>query len=97
MPTLAELDSPLRSFMESIFELNTASPNMDAIGRKLAEFARDLDRRNPQAAARMMSAFRSWRALEPGRRAHAEATLRRLAAESDLSVDMRDIVDRCLQ
>lgn len=43
MPTLAELDSPLRSFMESIFELNTASPNLDAIGRRLAEFARDQD------------------------------------------------------
>ncbi|WP_067341301.1 aminopeptidase N [Stappia indica] len=63
----------------------------------VADFARDLDRRNPQAAARMMSAFRSWRALEPGRRAHAEAALRRLAAETDLSVDMRDIVERCLQ
>ncbi|WP_186389952.1 aminopeptidase N [Stappia sp. TSB10P1A] len=63
----------------------------------VADFARDLDRRNPQAAARMMSAFRSWRALEPGRRAHAEAALRRLAAEGDLSADMRDIVERCLQ
>ena len=63
----------------------------------VADFARDLDRRNPQAAARMMSAFRSWRALEPGRRAQAEAALRGLAAETDLSVDMRDIVERCLQ
>ncbi len=43
MPTLADLDSPLRSFMESIFELNTATPDMDAIGRKLASFAQDRD------------------------------------------------------
>jgi hypothetical protein len=43
MSTLAELDSPLRSFMESIFELNSGQPDMDAIGRKLAAFAQDRD------------------------------------------------------
>ena len=43
MPTLAELDSPLRSFMESIIELNSGTPDMDAIGRKLAAFAQDRD------------------------------------------------------
>jgi hypothetical protein len=43
MATLAELDSPLRTFMESIFELNSDQPDMDAIGRKLAAFAQDRD------------------------------------------------------
>ena len=43
-----------------------------------------------------MTAFRSWRALEPVRRASAEASLRRVAASRGLSRDVRDIVDRSL-
>jgi aminopeptidase N len=61
----------------------------------LAGFATDLDRRNPQVSARLLVSFRSWRALEPGRRALAEKALRRIAAE-DLSSDTRDIVTRTL-
>ena len=45
----------------------------------LADFVIDLDRRNPQTAARLLVSFRSWRALEPGRRALAEKALRRVA------------------
>ncbi|WP_029059799.1 aminopeptidase N [Stappia stellulata] len=63
----------------------------------VADFVLDLDTRNPQAAARLLSAFRSWRALEPERRARAKATLERMAQGTDLSPDVRDIVDRCLQ
>jgi aminopeptidase N len=56
-----------------------------------------IDPRNPQLAARLMTAFRSWRALEQTRRTRAEAALRRLAeASSSLSVDVRDIVSRAL-
>jgi aminopeptidase N len=56
-----------------------------------------LDPINPQVAARLTTAYRSWRALEPIRRERAEVTLRRLAAESGLSRDLRDILDRSLQ
>jgi aminopeptidase N len=55
-----------------------------------------LDAKNPQVAARLMGAFRSWRALEPVRRARAEATLRRVAAVPALSRDVHDIVARTL-
>ena len=55
-----------------------------------------LDAKNPQVAARLTTAFRSWRALEPVRRGHAEAALRRLAAEGTLSRDVKDIVERSL-
>ena len=55
-----------------------------------------LDPKNPQVAARIMGAFRSWRALEPRRRAQAEATLRRVAAAPTLSSDLHDIVARTL-
>ena len=47
-------------------------------------------------AARLMSAFRSWRALEAERRSRAEATLRRVAAMPTLSPDVHDIVARTL-
>ncbi|MBL8575528.1 MAG: aminopeptidase N [Hyphomicrobiaceae bacterium] len=63
----------------------------------VAGIVTDLDSRNPQVAARMLSAFRSWRALEPGRRALAEAQLRQIAARDGLSPDVADIVQRCLQ
>jgi aminopeptidase N len=55
-----------------------------------------LDRKNPQVAARLLSAFKSWRALEAGRRGKAEAALRRVAAQSGLSRDVADIVQRTL-
>ncbi|WP_296577155.1 aminopeptidase N [Phreatobacter sp.] len=54
------------------------------------------DPRNPQVAARLLSAFRSWRALEPGRRDLARAALERVAAAATLSADVRDIVARSL-
>jgi len=55
-----------------------------------------LDARNPQVAARLLSAFKSWRVLEGGRRAHAEAALKRVAAAAPLSRDVKDIVQRSL-
>src|SRR5579863_6541005 len=55
-----------------------------------------LDPKNPQVAARLMGAFRSWRVLEPQRRERAEATLRRVAAAPSLSRDVGDIVARTL-
>ena len=62
----------------------------------VAQTALALDQRNPQIAARLMGAFRSWRALEPKRRAHAEAALRQVAAAPNLSRDLVDIVERAL-
>jgi aminopeptidase N len=54
----------------------------------------DLDGKNPQIAARLLAAFKSWRALEPVRREQAEAALRRVAAVETLSRDVKDIVTR---
>ena len=62
----------------------------------LADTVMALDARNPQVASRMITAFKSWRALEPGRRGKAEAELRRVAAAQALSTDVRDIVERSL-
>jgi aminopeptidase N len=62
----------------------------------VADMVLDLDRRNPQVAARLLSSFRSWRALEPGRRALAERALTRVAGAAGLSSDVADIASRSL-
>jgi aminopeptidase N len=55
-----------------------------------------LDPRNPQVAARLLSALKSWRVLEPSRRALAQAALQRVAAAPALSRDVHDIATRAL-
>jgi aminopeptidase N len=55
-----------------------------------------LDPKNPQLAARMATAFRTWRTLEPGRRALAQAALQRIKDTAKLSRDLSDIVERAL-
>ncbi|MEZ5812100.1 MAG: aminopeptidase N [Rhizobiaceae bacterium] len=55
-----------------------------------------IDRTNPQVAARLATALRSWRSLEPGRREKARRTLARIAASESLSTDLSDIIDRTL-
>ncbi len=55
-----------------------------------------LDPKNPQLAARLATAFRTWRTLEEGRRAKAEAALSRIKSTRNLSRDLSDIVERAL-
>ncbi len=55
-----------------------------------------LDRRNPQLAARLATALRSWRSLEPERQGKARDALAAIAAQQGLSTDVRDIVERTL-
>jgi aminopeptidase N len=62
----------------------------------VADSVLTLDAKNPQVAARLMTAYRAWRTLEPGRRARAEATLTRVAQSPELSRDLADIVERSL-
>lgn len=62
----------------------------------VADIVVALDPKNPQVAARLMGAFRSWRALESERRNRAQAALRSVAATPSLSRDVADIVARSL-
>ncbi|GLS32946.1 aminopeptidase N [Mesorhizobium albiziae] len=55
-----------------------------------------VEKRNPQIAARLATALRSWRSLEPVRQAKARETLLSIAAADNLSADLRDIVERTL-
>jgi len=62
----------------------------------VADCVMALDRINPQVAARILSAFKTWAVLEPQRRGKAERVLKRIAASEDLSRDVSDILTRTL-
>ncbi len=62
----------------------------------LAEQVTVLDQSNPQVAARLLTAMRSWRSLEPVRREKARAALGMIAERDALSTDVRDIAERTL-
>lgn len=64
--------------------------------RFLAAQILDIDPKNPQLAARILTSMRSWRALEEVRAEHALNALRRIAGAEKLSADVSDIVERML-
>ncbi len=57
----------------------------------------ELDKINPQVAARMLGAFRSWRALESGRKRLALRALEKIASTPGLSNDVHEIVSKMLE
>ena len=63
----------------------------------LADSVLVCDRRNPVVAARLVSAFNRWRKYDAGRQALIQKELERIAAASDLSGDVREIVSKTLQ
>jgi aminopeptidase N len=63
----------------------------------LADQVLALDRLNPQIAARMLGALRSWRSLESGRRAKARKALQRIVRTRPLSPDVQEIASRVLE
>jgi aminopeptidase N len=89
----------VRSLLQSFATGNpTQFARADGAGFELiAESVLEIDRKNPQVASRLLTSFRSWRALEPQRSALAETALLRVSASENLSRDSRDIVDRTLQ
>ncbi|CAN7377453.1 aminopeptidase N [Mesorhizobium caraganae] len=64
--------------------------------RFFAQTVLEVEKRNPQVAARLATALRSWRSLEPGRQAKAREALLAIAGAENLSADLRDIVERTL-
>ncbi len=62
----------------------------------VAERILEIDRFNPQLAARLLTAFRSWRTLESGRRKLSERALKGIAKSKPLSRDVYEIVTRTL-
>lgn len=97
---LFSLDNPNR--VRSLIGAFSAS-NPTGFNRKdgaayafFADTILSIDPENPQLAARLLTALRSWRSLEDTRREHARAALARISGAGKLSTDLRDIVDRTL-
>ncbi|WP_269583052.1 aminopeptidase N [Roseibium sp. Sym1] len=89
----------VRALLQSFATGNpTQFARADGAGFELiAESVLEIDKRNPQVASRLLTSFRSWRALDPQRSALAESALLRVSSCEELSRDSRDIVDRTLQ
>ncbi|TXI71954.1 MAG: aminopeptidase N [Dokdonella sp.] len=64
--------------------------------RFLGEQIGQLDRLNPQVAARLARRFDRWRRFDVVRQEHAQAALETLRGRGGLSADVREIVDRAL-
>ncbi len=62
----------------------------------IGEAILEIDGFNPMIAARLASAFSTWRMLEPGRRALAQAMLERITAKEGLSRDTGEVVGKML-
>ena len=68
----------------------------DGSGYRLtAQIIEQADKKNPALAARLLTAFEQWKALEPEAKASAQATLKQLQA-GDLSKNAADIITRTL-
>ena len=63
----------------------------------VADQVLEIDKFNPQVAARLLGAFRSWRSLKGDRRKLAKAELGRIAKTKSLSRDAYEIVSRILE
>jgi aminopeptidase N len=88
----------MRSLAGSFAALNQTQFNAnDGSGYDfVSKIVLDLDAKNPQVAARLLSAFKSWRMLEANRRSLAERALRHVASAASLSPDVKDIAERSL-
>ncbi|MBV9954807.1 MAG: aminopeptidase N C-terminal domain-containing protein, partial [Pseudolabrys sp.] len=88
----------MRSLIGSFLANATQFNRKDGAGyRFAAETIVALDPVNPQVAARLATAFRTWRSMEAERRAQAEAALKQIEAKPGLSRDVSDIVERALE
>ena len=88
----------IRSLIGSFAQANPSQFNRaDGQGYEfVADTIVALDPKNPQVAARLTTAFRTWRSMEPSRQQKAEAALIRIKAASCLSRDVAEIVERTL-
>lgn len=88
----------VRALIGSFAMLNQVQFNRaDGAGyRFLASIVLRADELNPQLAARLLTAFSTWRMMERTRRSHAEEALRSIAQKPNLSRDVGDIVSRSL-
>ncbi|MEP9371040.1 aminopeptidase N [Mesorhizobium sp. KR1-2] len=88
----------VRSLVGTFASANqTGFHRADGAGYRLfVETVLQVEKRNPQVSARLATALRSWRSLEPVRQAKAREALLEIRSAHGLSADLRDIVERTL-
>jgi aminopeptidase N len=88
----------IRSLIGSFAQANPSQFNRaDGQGYEfVADTILALDPKNPQVAARLATAYRTWRSMEGGRRDKAQAALARIKSAAGLSRDVSEIVERTL-
>ena len=88
----------VRSLIGSFAMLNQVQFNrIDGAGYDfLASIVLRADELNPQLAARLLTAFSTWRMMESTRRKHAQQALSTISKKPNLSRDVGDIVSRTL-
>jgi aminopeptidase N len=88
----------VRSLIGSFAMLNQVQFNrIDGAGYDfLASIVLRADELNPQLAARLLTAFSTWRMMESTRRNHARQALSTISKKPNLSRDVGDIVSRTL-
>jgi aminopeptidase N len=86
----------IRSLIGSFAQANPSQFNRANGYEFVADIILALDTKNPQVAARLATAYRTWRSMEGGRRGKAEAALRRIKGAAGLSRDVSEIVERTL-
>ena len=99
--TLFQLTNPnkVRALIGAFAQGNQLNFNRaDGAGYSLvAGVVIELNKHNPQVAARLTGAFRSWQTLEPKRRKLAKAALESVRVSQGLSRDVFEIVSKTLQ
>lgn len=88
----------VRSVFGAFFNQNLPGfHRQDGAGYQLwAEAVVTIDRRNSQLASRMARALDRWSRFEPVRRAAMKSALERVAADEQLSPDVREVVGKAL-
>ncbi|MCX8503791.1 MAG: aminopeptidase N [Beijerinckiaceae bacterium] len=88
----------LRSLVGSFAASNLSQFNRkDGAGYEfVSKIVIQTDLSNPQVAARLLGAFKTWRSLEPKRRSLAQTALQTIERQEKLSPDVSDIVMRTL-
>jgi aminopeptidase N len=89
----------IRALIGSFAQANPSQFNRaDGQGYEfIADTILALDPKNPQVAARLTTAFRTWRGLNIERQHKAQAALARIKAASSLSRDVAEIAERTLE
>lgn len=71
---------------------------LDGSGYRLvADYVVMLDKLNPQVSASLAGAFSAWRRFDDVRRHLMEEQLQKISGLDGISIDLREIVSRCLQ